>query len=136
MPRGAALLHTIRRRHISTTMSLASEHDIASFWDANPCGEWQVGGRQDRTYEEFFNEYDAFRYSREGHILKCLDAIDWRGKRTLEVGLGLGADSEQLIRRGAIWSGLDLTKAAVDRTRTRLQVRNLPYEKIEQGSAL
>jgi hypothetical protein len=46
-------------------------------------------------------QYDAFRYSREGHILGCLDGIDFRGAKLLEIGLGQGADSEQIIRRGA-----------------------------------
>jgi SAM-dependent methyltransferase len=54
----------------------------------------------------------------------------------LEIGLGQGADSEQIIRRGGYWSGLDLTTESVARVRTRLQLRNLPYDDIRQGSAL
>ena len=50
--------------------------------------------------------------------------------------MGQGADSEQIIRRGADWSGIDITKEAVDRVRTRLSLRNLPYDRIIQVSAL
>ena len=56
----------------------------------------------------------------------------------LEIGLGLGADSEQIIRRGAHWTGVDdLTAESVDRVRTRLQdYRGVPYDDVIQGSVL
>jgi hypothetical protein len=49
---------------------------------------------------------------------------------------GQGAESEQLIRRGALWSGLDLTNESVERVRARLSLRGLPHEDLRQGSAL
>lgn len=116
-----------------------NEAQIQEFWQAHPCGDGQVGGL-DRAfggdYEAFFRDYDAFRYRREGHILRCLDKIDFRGCKLLEIGLGEGADSEQIIRRGARWSGLDLTAESVARVRTRLSLRRLPYDDLKQGSAL
>jgi|HigsolmetaAR203D_1030402.scaffolds.fasta_scaffold00062_22 SAM-dependent methyltransferase len=118
-----------------TAAAPVTEREIAEFWQHHPCGNDQVGGLRG-DYERFFRAYDAFRYAREGHILDCLDAIDFRGRKVLEIGLGQGADSEQIIRRGAIWSGLDLTPEAVERTRTRLELRHLPYERVIQGSAL
>lgn len=114
------------------------EKQIQSFWNAHPCGDHQVGGleRFRGDYEAFFQEYDAFRYRKEKHILACLDGLDLEGKKVLEVGLGEGADSEQLIRRGAIWTGLDLTSEAVERVKIRLALRNLPHEGVHQGSIL
>ena len=85
-----------------------SEDQIAAFWQAHPCGDQFVSGERD-DYEQFFAQYDRFRYREEAHIPACLDAMDVAGKRTLEIGIGQGAESEQLIRRGARWSGLDLT---------------------------
>ncbi len=117
------------------TSTMPSEQDIRDFWDAHPCGDHQVESLRE-DYEAFFQRYDKFRYSREGHILRRLDAIDFKGKRVLEIGLGQGADSEQIIRRGAIWSGLDLTPESVERVSTRLRLRGLPYGRLECGSAL
>jgi len=99
-----------------------NERDIEDFWNKYPCGEAQVGGLQQHRgdYEEFFSAYDRFRYRKEAHILRCLDAIDFKGKHVLEIGLGQGADSEQIIKRGAIWSGLDLTPESVGRVQARL----------------
>jgi len=115
-----------------------NEVQVRDFWQEHPCGDEQVGGvhRYGRDYDAFFTAYDKFRYQEERHILDCLDAIDFAGKQVLEVGLGQGADSEQLIRRGAEWSGLDLTAESVRRVRTRLMLRSLPYRDLKQGSVL
>ncbi|HET9138543.1 class I SAM-dependent methyltransferase [Actinophytocola sp.] len=116
-----------------------NEADIQSFWNANPCGDHIVGGLHGAfadNYERFFTAYDRWRYRQESHIPACLDRIDWSGREVLEIGLGQGAESEQLIRRGAKWSGLDLTPESVERVRARLSVRDLPYQDLRQGTAL
>lgn len=113
----------------------ATDQDIREFWDAHPCGDHLVESLH-LDYEDFFRRYDEFRYQHEGHILRRLDAIDFKDKRVLEIGLGQGADAEQIIRRGAKWSGLDLTPESVQRVSTRLRLRGLPYERLECGSAL
>jgi SAM-dependent methyltransferase len=116
-----------------------NETEVKSFWNAHPCGDHIVGGlRQEfaEDYERFFAAYDAWRYRQEGHIPACLDRVDWRDKKVLEIGLGQGAESEQLIRRGARWSGLDLTAESVARVGARLSIRDLPHDDLKQGSAL
>ncbi|GAA3243107.1 hypothetical protein GCM10017691_47680 [Pseudonocardia petroleophila] len=115
-----------------------NESDVRDFWNAHPCGDHIVGGLHGGfgdDHERFFAAYDAWRYDQEGHIPACLDRFDFRDKRVLEIGLGQGAESEQLIRRGARWSGLDLTAESVDRVRTRLALRDLPHVDLRQGSA-
>ena len=97
-----------------------NEQEVQSFWGAHPCGDHIVGGLKEGfedDYEEFFRAYDRWRYHQEGHIPGLLDRTSWRGQRVLEIGLGQGAESEQLIRRGAQWSGLDLTQESVNRVR-------------------
>jgi SAM-dependent methyltransferase len=115
-----------------------NEPDIQDFWNQHPCGDVLVGGleRHRGDYETFFADYDDFRYRKEAHILECLDEIDFEGRNVLEIGLGQGADSEQMIRRGALWSGLDLTPESVARVRMRLALRQLPHSSIRQGSVL
>jgi SAM-dependent methyltransferase len=72
----------------------------------------------------------------ESHLPACFDALNLKGKQVLEIGLGEGADAESLIRRGARWSGVDLTAESIDRVRTRLTLRDLPFEDLQQGSVL
>jgi SAM-dependent methyltransferase len=115
------------------------EQTVQSFWQDHACGDDQVGGLRKRfhgDYEKFFTDYDRFRYQNERHLPACLDALNVSGKRVLEIGLGEGSDAEQLIRRGARWSGVDLTAESIDRVRTRLALRDLPYEDLQQGSVL
>ena len=112
-----------------------NEADIQRFWHAHPCGDEQVGGLKD-DYEDFFHRYDVFRYRTESHIPRCLDQIAFGNKQVLEIGLGQGAESEQIIRRGGRWNGIDLTKESCHRVRTRLQIRNLPHGRLVQGSVL
>jgi SAM-dependent methyltransferase len=112
------------------------EQAVRAFWQDHPCGDVQVSRRDFTEFEQFFQAYDTFRYRQEGHILGCLDNIDFAGKEVLEIGLGQGAESEQIVRRGGRWSGLDLTDEAVTRVRTRLELRALPYEHLVRGSAV
>jgi len=115
-----------------------NEVEIHDFWQAHPCGDGEIGGLQEcrHDYESFFREYDRLRYRKESHILGCLDLIDFEGKEVLEIGLGQGADSEQIIRRGGIWSGLELTAESVSRTRMRFLLKGLAYRDLKQGSVL
>ena len=115
------------------------ELSVQEFWQNNPCGAELVGDLNDNSraeYEAFFARYDEYRYTKESHILDRLNAIDFKGKRVLEIGLGQGADGEQIARRGGIYSGVDLTEEAVNRTRMRFTLKELPFERIEQASAL
>ena len=112
---------------------MSAEALIREFWNSHPCGENLL--KREGEYHEFFCRYDALRYSLESHIPRCLDEVGFRGQDTLEIGLGQGADSEQIIRRGARWSGLDLTQESIERVKTRLALRKLPYVALKQGSA-
>ena len=116
---------------------MTQEAEVADFWQSHPCGDELVGGLRDGyegDYEAFFTDYDRARYQVESHIPACLDRLQVRSERVLEIGLGQGADSEQLIRRGAVWTGLDFTPEAVERVRTRLTLRQLPFENLHIGS--
>jgi SAM-dependent methyltransferase len=120
-------------------MHFMDELAVQRFWQDHVCGDSQVGGLDAHfrgDYEKFFADYDVFRYQHEHHLPACIESLDVAGKQLLEIGLGEGSDSELLIRQGARWSGVDLTAASVERVRTRLALRDLPYEDLRQGSVL
>lgn len=116
------------------------ENEIKDFWQTHPCGAELVGDLSEETiaeYADFFERYDAYRYQKEPHILKNLDRIDFNGKRVLEIGLGQGADAEQIDLRGGIYNGVDLTEESVKRVRMRFELKGLSrFERIERASAL
>ena len=102
----------------TNTIRASGEREMASFWEAQPCGDDLLGGLDERfrgDYASFFESYDADRYSVESHIPGCLDRLQVSGKRVLEIGLGQGAESKGPIRRGARWTGLDLTEESIRR---------------------
>lgn len=115
------------------------EQDIRSHWQARPVGENVVGTLEkdfSGDFGKFIDAYDSWYYSGQAHVLEMLDRFDWRNKKVLEIGLGQGSDAEQLIRRGALWSGIDLTAESVSRVSRRMAARNLPYEQLVQGSVV
>jgi ubiquinone/menaquinone biosynthesis C-methylase UbiE len=116
------------------------ENEIKDFWQTHPCGAELVGDLSEETiaeYADFFERYDTYRYQKEPHILKNLDRIDFNGKRVLEIGLGQGADAEQIESRGGIYNGVDLTEESVKRVRMRFELKGLKgFERIERASAL
>jgi ubiquinone/menaquinone biosynthesis C-methylase UbiE len=115
------------------------EKEITDFWQSHPCGAELVGDlsfESKETYEDFFKRYDDYRYRIEPHILRNLDKIDFNEKRVLEIGLGQGADAEQIIKQGGIYSGVDLTEESVKRTKMRFSLRRLPFEEVKQCSVL
>jgi len=114
-----------------------NELQVKDFWQTHPCGDMLIGGLASyKDYETFFEEYDKHRYSEHDHLLESLDNIYFKNKKTLEIGLGQGADSEQIIRRGGHWSGLDLTQESIDRVKVRLELKGLKYNGLKQGSVL
>lgn len=128
----------VRTRFGSKDLTFMND-EIKDFWQTHPCGAELVGDLNEETraeYESFFARYDEYRYTKEPHILSNLDRINFRDKKVLEIGLGQGADSEQIVKRGGIFSGADLTEEAVKRTRMRFSLRGLAYDRVEQASAL
>jgi ubiquinone/menaquinone biosynthesis C-methylase UbiE len=111
------------------------EKNIQQFWQDNPCGETLI----DTDYHQdlkFFDDFDDMRYSSHCHLIGCLEKIDFSGKKVLEIGIGQGADAEQIVRGGGHYTGLDLTAEAVSRVKQRFALKKLPYDNVVQGSIL
>lgn len=97
----------------------SSKQLVHDFWDAASCGEALYLERDN------YAEQSRRRYAIEPYIPAFAKFDESRGKRVLEVGVGLGADHERFARAGAILSGVDLTVRAVTHTRKRLAQLNL-----------
>ena len=113
-------------------VSKKSAEQIKQFWNENPVGSNFVEYQKTRS---FYEDYDEFRYRTEAHILEELDKLDLKNKKTLEIGLGQGADSMQLIDRGAVYYGIDLTEESVRRVKERFKLFNKKYEEVNVANA-
>jgi ubiquinone/menaquinone biosynthesis C-methylase UbiE len=89
---------------------------VGSFWDSEPCGA------RDLPSPEAYEEQALSRYAMEPHIPGFAQFAASRGLKVLEVGVGMGADYFEWLKAGAIATGVDLTAAAVERTRARCEL--------------
>lgn len=85
-----------------------AKEEVKAFWEAEACGERYGAG------------HDHVRYQLEPQILPFADFGAAKGKKVLEVGIGLGADLVRWARAGAVVTGVDLTERAVSIARQRL----------------
>src|ERR1019366_8006320 len=90
---------------------------VHDFWNDASCGEDLYLPSVDRAGYE---AQAQARYELEPYIVEFARFDDTRGKRVLEIGIGLGADHERFARAGADLCGIDLTERAVEHTRRRL----------------
>lgn len=110
---------------------------VQKYWDSAPCGSTEPGVPPDDP--EFFRSHARIRYQREPEILAFADFAAWRGRTTLEIGVGMGADFVRFRRAGAHSVGIDLSGESlklarrnaavhqVDATLTNADAESLPF---------
>jgi len=102
------------------------KEEIKSFWDGHPSGA-QASHLTPGTLE-FFEEVERYRYEVEPFIHSFAQFPQWRGKRVLEVGCGMGTDLLQFARAGAEITGIDRSTTALDLARKRLELYKVKGE--------
>ncbi len=99
---------------------LAKVHD---YWNSRPCNVRHspkpVGTRA------YFDEVEQRKYFVEHHIPGFADFERWRGKKVLEIGCGIGTDTINFARHGAMVTAVDLTEKSLAIARQRAQVFGL-----------
>lgn len=99
---------------------------IKHYWNAQPCNIKHslspVGT------EQYWNEVTERRFFVEPHLRDFASFHQWRGKRVLEIGCGIGSDAEQFARHGAEYVGIDLSSESVDLCRQRFELFGLHGE--------
>jgi SAM-dependent methyltransferase len=90
-----------------------SKRLVRAFWNSEACGE------------RYGIDQEEIRYRLEPHIVSFADFPSAKGRRVLEVGIGMGADFLQWVRHGAEATGIDLTERGVRITRDRLAAEGL-----------
>lgn len=97
--------------------------EIRQFWEDVPCGSKHANAPEGTA--EYFAQVEHKRYELEPFIHRFADFEGSRGKRLLEIGVGLGTDFVQAVRAGAIATGIDLTDHSVGLVRRRLELEGL-----------
>ncbi|HEY1265017.1 MAG TPA: methyltransferase domain-containing protein [Terriglobales bacterium] len=89
------------------------KEEIRNFWNAEPCGSRYLEG------VEHFEAHARARYCLEPHIAEFAGFARARGRRVLEIGVGMGADYLEWLKAGAQATGVDLSAISLERARKR-----------------
>lgn len=89
---------------------------VGNHWEAEVCGS---------RYGEF-ERISRLRYEGHPYLPGFANFQGASGKRVLEIGLGTGADFENWVHANAHPTGIDLTAAAVETAKRRLDCSPLP----------
>jgi ubiquinone/menaquinone biosynthesis C-methylase UbiE len=105
-----------------------------SVWGAAPAGAIYAKSLTPGT-KEFFEETAKLRNGHEMRFLAELIPFEsFRGKRVLELGCGVGYDAVELLRHGAIYTGIDITPENIDRCKSHAALYGYS-PKVLQGDA-
>lgn len=108
----------------ATGLECSEKERVKAFWEENPCGAGDVSFLEEGS-REFFDAIERNRYE-GGDFMPGLTRFDqWKGKRILEIGCGLGTDLLQFAKAGAEVFGIDLSEKSVALTQKRLGLHNL-----------
>ncbi len=99
---------------------------VHDYWNADPCGTQFT--HVERGSKEFYDEVERFRYTIQPFMEKLCKFKEFRGKKLLEVGCGLGTDTLQFARNGALTTGVDLTENSVAFAEKRFALYGVPGE--------
>jgi 2-polyprenyl-3-methyl-5-hydroxy-6-metoxy-1,4-benzoquinol methylase len=96
---------------------------VKDFWDRRPCNirhsPKPVGTK------EYFDDVEARKYFVEPHILRFAQFEQWRDKKVLEIGCGIGTDTINFARHGAQVTAVEVSEKSLEVARRRAEVFGL-----------
>lgn len=92
---------------------------IAAYWDEH-IHDLTIATHPVGT-TRFFQQLDEYRYDKLNYLPRLVDFDAYKGKNLLEVGCGAGIDLVRFARGGAIITGIDLSKTAIDLARKNIE---------------
>jgi len=100
-----------------------SIEDVKNYWNNRPCNIKH--SKKDINTIDYFNEVEQKKYFVEPHIPNFADFHKWKNKRVLELGCGIGTDSINFARAGAILTVVDISNISLDICKKRFELFGL-----------
>jgi len=112
--------------------SVLTQKRVRAYWNDKPCDSEL--SEQERFSTAYFLDIERQRYELQPHILDLLEKFDWRGKRVLEVGAGVGTDARRLINMGALYTGINVDRGSTEATTRALNAFSLPGTPLQRDA--
>lgn len=93
---------------------------VQAYWNRRPCNI-RHSPRPVGT-KEYFDEVERRKYFVEPHIPGFAQFERWKGRRVLEIGCGIGTDTINFARSGAIVTAVDLSDQSLSLARQRAKI--------------
>jgi ubiquinone/menaquinone biosynthesis C-methylase UbiE len=90
--------------------------DVREFWSAEPCGTRYLED------SESFDSHTRARYQLEPYIRGFAQFDFARGRRVLEIGVGMGSDYLEWLKAGANAAGVDISSQSLERAQRRCEL--------------
>ena len=96
---------------------------VQNYWDRRPCNIRHSTKTPGSL--EYFDEVERRKYFVESHIPRFAEFSCWQNKRVLEIGCGIGTDTMNFARYGALVTAVDLSEKSLEMARKRADVYGL-----------
>jgi 2-polyprenyl-3-methyl-5-hydroxy-6-metoxy-1,4-benzoquinol methylase len=97
--------------------------NVEKYWSDRPCNIYH----SNKTFlsKEYFDEVEQKKYFVEPHIPNFAQFEQWKGKKVLEIGCGIGTDSINFARAGADLTIVELSHKSLEICKERFKVFGL-----------
>jgi len=93
---------------------------VKDYWNRRPCNirhsTAEIGTK------EYFDQVEVRKYLVEPHIPAFADFANWKGKKVLEIGCGIGTDTINFARAGAEVTAVDLSSESLKLAKKRADI--------------
>lgn len=93
--------------------------NVKEFWDNRPCNIRH--SQQPIGSKEYFDEVEQKKFFVEPHILSFTDFSQWKGKKVLEIGCGIGTAAVNFAKYGANYTAIELSDESINLAKIRFE---------------
>lgn len=113
----------IKLKELKNSRNIFSKDKVKDYWDFQPCGVKYCPYMP--AAKEFFEFTEKRRQTLEPFIKDLVKFNQWRNKKVLEIGCGIGIDTAEFARVGAEISAIDISSHSIELARKRLDFYSL-----------
>jgi len=106
---------------------------VKKYWNDRPCNIRH--SMKEIGTKEYFDEIETKKYFVEPHIVSFANFDNWRGKKVLEIGCGIGTDTISFARAGALVTAVDVSEKSLELAKRRAVVFDLGNIEFYQADA-